>query len=225
MDDVIFGCVSQIGAQSANIARGVVLASNLPISVPATSVDRQCGSSQQAIHFAAQAVMSGTQDIVIAGGVENMTLVPIGSNAIAGMKEGHGAPMSENHKVKYPAQADEPTFSQFEGAELVATEFKCSRAEMEQFALESHQLATKATQEGRFKNEIIPVKVKDPKTGQDKIVAVDEGIRPNISLPAYVSPLSSHHSDIFIIRTHSFIRTHSSFGHIHHSYHSDRFLA
>jgi len=184
VDDVIFGCVSQVGAQAANVARGAVLASNLPISVPATTVDRQCGSSQQAIHFAAQAVMSGTQDIVIAGGVEIMSLVPLGANAVAGMKEGHGQPMSDIHMKKYPSEADQPTFSQFKGAELVAQEFKTSRKEMEEFALESHKRAAAATDSGKFKNEIIPVKGKDPKTGAEVLVSEDAGIRRDISLAA-----------------------------------------
>ena len=117
IDDVIFGCVSQSGAQSGNIARNAVLASSLPESVPGTTVDRQCGSSQQAIHFAAQAVMSETQDIVIAGGVEVMSIVPIGASITDGMDANHGFPFNaEGIQKNYP----DVFFSQFTGAELVA---------------------------------------------------------------------------------------------------------
>lgn len=179
VDDVIFGCVSQVGAQGANIARTVVLSSCLPETVPATSVDRQCGSSQQAIHFAAQAVMSGTQDIVIAGGVEVMSQVPIGASVMDGASAGHGVPMSEGMKKRYPAYADEPTFSQFHGAEMMAKQFKCSREEMEKFATQSHLRAAAATKSGAFKNEIVPVMGTKPKSEERVELSVDEGIRPN----------------------------------------------
>ena len=116
IEDVIFGCVDQVGAQAANIARNAVLASALPESVPGTTVDRQCGSSQQAIHFAAQAVMSGVHDVVIAGGVEAMSQVPIGGNAIAGYKAGMGTPYGKGMKARYPGVK----FNQFAGAEMMA---------------------------------------------------------------------------------------------------------
>ena len=123
IDDVIVGCVTQSGAQAGNIARNMVLASSkVPESVPGTSVDRQCGSSQQAIHFAAQAVMSGVQDVVIAAGVEHMTSVPIGGNIAAGFKAGHGLPMDETMMGKYGKRLKERgqrMFSQFEGAEIL----------------------------------------------------------------------------------------------------------
>ena len=121
VDDVIFGCVSQIGAQTGNIARSSVLgSSSLPLSVPGTTVDRQCGSSQQAFHFAAQAVMSGTQEMVIAGGVESMTRVPMGAAIMDALKEGHGQPWdSKGIAAKYP----NVQFSQFMGAEMVAKEW------------------------------------------------------------------------------------------------------
>jgi len=178
IDDVIFGCVSQIGAQAGNIARNVVLSSSLPESVPGTSVDRQCGSSQQALHFAAQAVMSGTQDVVVAGGVEIMSLVPIGSNIRDGMANGRGLPMSEGIQRRYP---DVGMFSQFEGAELVAQKYGISRAEMEKLALASHHRAMKATKAGHFRREIVEVKGINKKTGEEIVVDKDEGIRPNIS--------------------------------------------
>lgn len=173
IDDVIFGCVSQIGAQGGNLARNVVLSSKLPESVPGTTVDRQCGSSQQALHFAAQAVMSGTQDIVIAGGVEVMSLIPIGSNIMDGMAAGRGMPSGENIQKRYPGVM----FSQFEGAEIVAEKFNVSREEMEELAYNSHKRAAEATKEGRFKNEIIPVKGFDKKKNEEVVHQVDEGIR------------------------------------------------
>jgi len=173
IDDVIFGCVSQIGSQAGNLARNVVLSSKLPESVPGTTVDRQCGSSQQALHFAAQAVMSGTQDIVIAGGVEVMSLVPIGSNIMDGMAAGRGMPSGENIQKRYPGVM----FSQFEGAEIVAQKFNVTREEMEELAVNSHKRAYEATKEGRFKNEIIPVKGFDKKKNAEVVHDVDEGIR------------------------------------------------
>jgi len=179
VDDVVFGCVSQIGAQAGNIARSCVLASKLPESVPGTTVDRQCGSSQQAIHFAAQAVMSGTQDIVIAGGVEVMSLIPIGSNVMDGMGAGRGTPMSNNIQERYPGVA---MFSQFEGAEMVAKKFGVTRKEMEQAAFESHKRAAAATAKGLFKKEILPLKTTDPKTNKEVIHDKDEGIRPDTTL-------------------------------------------
>jgi acetyl-CoA C-acetyltransferase len=184
VDDVIFGCVSQIGAQSTNIARNAVLASKLPVSVPATTVDRQCGSSQQAIHFAAQAVMSGTQDIVIAGGVEVMSLITIGANAVVGLKAGLGAPVSDKIGEKFPEAAGQPVFSQFVGAELVAKEFGLARAELDAFAAESHARAARAQKAGAFANEIVPVAGKDPKTGADAVLAHDEGVRAGVTAEA-----------------------------------------
>eukprot|EP01094_Clydonella_sp_ATCC50884_P011400 TRINITY_DN2118_c0_g1_i2.p1 TRINITY_DN2118_c0_g1~~TRINITY_DN2118_c0_g1_i2.p1 ORF type:complete len:415 (-),score=145.18 TRINITY_DN2118_c0_g1_i2:364-1608(-) len=174
VDDVVFGCVMQIGAQSANIGRGVVLSSKvLPISVPGTTVDRQCGSSQQAIHFAAQAVMSGTQDCVVAGGVEVMSLVPIGSAVMDGMAAGRGQPKGEAMEERWPGEP----FSQFKGAELLAQKHNLQRDEMEAMAHESHRRAHTATAEGRFSREIVPVQGHDKKTGEGVLHDKDEGIR------------------------------------------------
>ena len=151
IDDVIFGCVDQVGAQSGNLARNSVLASSLPESVPGTTVDRQCGSSQQAIHFAAQAVMSGTQDVVIAGGVEAMSMVPIGASVKDGFDAGHGFPFNaDGIAARYPGVF----FSQFTGAELVADKWKLSREDLDNFALESHQKAKHATEMKYFDLEI-----------------------------------------------------------------------
>ena len=187
IEDVIFGCVDQVGAQSANIARNAVLASRLPESVPGTTVDRQCGSSQQALHFAAQAVMSGVHDVVIAGGVEVMSLVPLGGNAIAGHKAGMGSPYGLGMKKRYPGAK----FNQFAGAEMIAERWGFSREELDRFGLASHERAARATREGRFAREIAPVEV-TLEDGSSEKFAADEGIRSDASLDAMASlkPLS-----------------------------------
>ena len=180
IDDVIFGCVDQVGAQSGNLARNSVLASCLPESVPGTTVDRQCGSSQQAIHFAAQAVMSGTQDVVIAGGVEAMSMVPIGASVKDGFDAGHGFPFSaEGIAKRYPGVF----FSQFTGAELVAEKWKLSRENLDAFALESHQKAKHATEMKYFDKEILPLAGRNEHNDNDMVFA-DEGIRFDASLKA-----------------------------------------
>ena len=178
VDDVIFGCVDQVGAQSGNIARNAVLSSSFPESVPGTSVDRQCGSSQQAIHFAIQAVMSGTQDIVIGGGVEVMSMVPIGAAVKDGFDAGHGFPFdSDGMKKRYPGIF----FSQFTGAELVAEKWNLSREDLDKFALESHQKAANATDLNFFDREILPVQGKNSEGINDMVIA-DEGIRFDASI-------------------------------------------
>jgi acetyl-CoA acetyltransferase family protein len=188
VEDVIFGCVSQSGAQAGNIGRNCVLSSSLPESVPATSVDRQCGSGQQAIHFAAQAVMSETQDLVIAGGVESMTRVPIGANIIDSLKQGHGQPYDgEGILKRYPGVR----FSQFQGAELLAKKHGLTREELDEFAYQSHVKAAHATKEGRFKREIAPITVK-LEDGRELVHEVDEGIRfePSLEKTKALEPLS-----------------------------------
>ena len=178
VDDVIFGCVDQVGAQSGNIGRNAVLASSLPESVPGTSVDRQCGSSQQAIHFAAQAVMSGTQDVVIAGGVEVMSLVPIGASVKDGYDAGHGFPFNaEGIEKRYPGVF----FSQFTGAELVAKKWNLTRDILDNYAYNSHLKAKNATDLSYFNKEILPVKGKND-NGDDSMVMSDEGIRYDCSV-------------------------------------------
>ena len=180
IDDVIFGCVDQVGAQSGNVARNAILASSLPESVPGTSVDRQCGSSQQAIHFAIQAVMSGTQDVVIGGGVEIMSMVPIGASIKDGYEAGHGLPFdSEGMKTRYPGIF----FSQFTGAELMAEKWNLSRQDLDNFALSSHQKAMLAVEGKYFDREILPVQAKNAE-GKSDIIFVDEGIRYDASLEA-----------------------------------------
>jgi len=175
VEDVIVGCVGQIGAQSMNLGRNIVLSSHvLPESVPGTTVDRQCGSSQQAIHFAAQAVMSGTQDVVIAGGVEIMSLVPMGSMIFDGAKNGRGQPQSKTINDRYKV-----VFSQFKGAELLAKKYNLSRGELDRFAVVSHSKAVQAQKKQAFKNEIIPLMGRDKKTGAQVLHDADEGVRPN----------------------------------------------
>jgi len=177
VEDVIMGCVGQVGEQSTNVARNAVLASRLPESVPATSVDRQCGSSQQALHFAAQAVMSGTQDIVIAAGVESMTRVPMGLSVALPAQNGFGVPKSPRMEERYP----NIQFSQFSGAEMVAEKYKLTRDRLDRYAFESHQRAIAATQGGAFKDEIVPIEIKDA-DGAASLHTIDEGIRFDASL-------------------------------------------
>lgn len=190
IEDVIMGCVMQVGEQSTNIARNAVLASKLPESVPGTSIDRQCGSSQQAIHFAAQAVMSGTQDVVIAAGVESMTRTPMGSSLFLAQKANMAEHyMGPNIRERYP---DVPEFSQFLGAEMMAKKYGFSREDLHKFALESHKRAIAATEAGRFKKEIVPVQANLAEGGlQDEMHLVDEGIRFDATLEgiASVKPL------------------------------------
>ncbi|NVE94755.1 acetyl-CoA C-acetyltransferase [Altererythrobacter lutimaris] len=177
IDDVVTGCVTQAGEQAMQVGRMGVLASKLlPQSTPAVSIDRQCGSSQQAIQFAAQAVMSGTQDAVIASGVESMSRVPMGSNATFHMKEGLGHYMSPDIQAKYPGVQ----FSQFMGAEMLVKKHGFSKDELDQFALSSHEKAIAATQSGAFESEIVPVAVETPE-GED-MHTVDEGIRFDATL-------------------------------------------
>jgi acetyl-CoA acetyltransferase family protein len=170
VDDVILGCVSQCQEQGGNIARHAVLSSTLPISVPGTTIDRQCGSSQQAIHFAAQAVMSGTQDIVVAGGVESMTRIPMFSN----MPGDKGGPVDAAIAAKFSTKA--PFFSQFVGAEMMGVEFGVRRDEMDAFAARSHARAAAAQAAGVFDGEIVPVDGVD-KDGAAVAHAKDEGVR------------------------------------------------
>ena len=177
VEDVIMGCVMQVGEQSTNVARNAVLASKLPESVPGTSVDRQCGSSQQALQFAAQAVMSGTMDIVIAAGVESMTRVPMGLSVALPAQNGFGLPKSPNQEARYP----NIQFSQFVGAEMVAEKYGLTKDDLDQFSYESHQRAIAATQAGAFKNEIVGIEVTDA-DGNVTIHNVDEGIRFDASL-------------------------------------------
>lgn len=184
VEDVIMGCVSQAGEQATNIARNAVMASRLPESVPATSLDRQCGSSQQALHFAAQAVMSGTMDCVIAAGVESMTRVPMFSPNELHRKAGLGVYMSPGIEARYPGVQ----FSQFNGAEMIARKYGMSKQQLDEYALESHRRAIVATHDGRFAREVIPLQARrNDGTVMDEMHTVDEGIRFDATLEAIAS--------------------------------------
>jgi acetyl-CoA C-acetyltransferase len=155
VDDVVFGNVDTIGPHAGDIARTCWLVAGMPQEVPGTTVDRQCGSAQQAVHFAAQGVMSGTQDLVVAGGVQNMSMIPIMSAMVAGQQYGHETPFSES--PGWQARYGDQEVSQFHGAELIAEKWDISREEMEDFAIESHERAIRARAEGRFEHEIVPL--------------------------------------------------------------------
>ncbi len=179
IEDVIMGCVDQAGEQAVNIARNAVLASKLPESVPGTSVDRQCGSSQQALHFAAQAVMSGAMDCVIAAGVESMTRVPMGMPASLPQKHGFGSYKSPAMEARYPGVF----FSQFTGAEMMVKKYGLSKDELDAFALQSHQRAKAATETGQFADEIVPVPVRLADGSlTEEMHERDEGIRYDATL-------------------------------------------
>jgi acetyl-CoA acyltransferase len=179
VDDVIMGCVSQVGEQAFNVGRSAVLAAGWPESVPATTIDRQCGSSQQALHFAAQGVMSGAYDVVVAAGVEVMTRVAMGSS----IGKDAGWPFGPRVAERY-----EPVGglkNQGIGAEMIADQWGISREELDEFSVESHRRAARATAEGRFEHEIIPVYVRDDHgLATDELMTSDEGIRPNSSVEA-----------------------------------------
>jgi acetyl-CoA C-acetyltransferase len=179
IEDVIMGCVDQVGEQAVNVARNAVLASKLPESVPGTSVDRQCGSSQQALHFAAQAVMSGAMDCVIAAGVESMTRVPMGLPATLAQKNGFGTYKSPAMEARYPGVF----FSQFTGAEMMSRKYGLSKDALDAYALQSHQRARAATETGQFAAEIVPVPVRLADGSlTDEMHARDEGIRYDATL-------------------------------------------
>ncbi|MCE7795446.1 acetyl-CoA C-acetyltransferase [Sphingobium sufflavum] len=173
VEDVIAGCVTQAGEQAFALGRNLVLASRLPDTVPAVTIDRQCGSSQQALQFAAQAVMSGTQDMIIACGVESMTRVPMGSNVLLHQQAGIGiGPWPDSIQNRYGVKE----FSQFVGAQMIADKYGLSREAMDAYALQSHQRAAAATQTGQFAREIIPI------VTENGPFAVDEGIRYDASM-------------------------------------------
>ncbi len=183
VDDVILGCVMQVGEQAVNVARNAVLASALPRSVPGTTLDRQCGSSQQALHFAAQAVMSGQMDLVIAGGVESMSRVPMMASVALPAKAGMGHYQDGELRRRYARD-----FSQFTGAELLAQQFGLGRDDLDAYALESHRKAADATRSGAFAGEILPLPVRRRQSGEagsnagpeelaDAMHTQDEGIR------------------------------------------------
>ena len=183
VEDVIMGCVGQAGEQAFHIGRNAVLASSLPTSVPAVTIDRQCGSSQQAVQFAAQAVMSGTQDVVIAAGVESMTRVPMGLPVTLPMQHGIGSgPFSKRIQERFGVTM----FSQFTGAEMIAEKYQFRKEQLDAFALESHRKAAAATEAGAFEEEIVLLKVVDAE-GKESLHTRDEGIRYDATLEGIAS--------------------------------------
>ena len=182
VDDVIMGCVMQVSEQSLNVGRNAVLAAGWPESVPATSIDRQCGSSQQAIHFAAQGVMAGAYDIAVAAGVESMTHTPMGSSVVRDFGFPFGPRMMERY-------ADEEGHSRLKGqgigAEMIADQWGISREALDAYSVRSHLRAARATEEGRFEREIVPVPVRDEEGNDtDETFAADEGIRSDSTMEA-----------------------------------------
>jgi acetyl-CoA acyltransferase len=174
VDDVIMGCVMQVAEQSLNIGRNAVLAAGWPESVPATTIDRQCGSSQQAVHFAAQGVMAGAYDVVVAAGVESMTRTPMGSSVVREL----GFPFGPRMMARYADKGG--LVGQGIGAEMIADQWGISREELDAFSAQSHQRAARATAEGRFENEIVPVAIRDDEgKDTDETLTSDEGIRPD----------------------------------------------
>jgi acetyl-CoA acyltransferase len=177
VDDVIMGCVMQVGEQALNIGRNAVLAAGYPESVPSTTIDRQCGSSQQALHFAAQGVMAGAYDVVIAAGVEHMTHTPMGSSVVRDL----GFPFGPKMMERYAERGG--LVSQGISAEMIADQWDLSRQDLDAFGARSQQFAARATAEGRFEREILPVTVKDDEGAlTDEVFASDEGIRPDTTV-------------------------------------------
>jgi acetyl-CoA acyltransferase len=174
VDDVIMGCVMQVGEQALNIGRNAVLAAGYPESVPSTTIDRQCGSSQQALHFAAQGVMAGAYDVVIAAGVEHMTHTPMGSSVVRDL----GFPFGPKMMERYAERGG--LVSQGISAEMIADQWDLSRQDLDAFGARSQQLAARATAEGRFEREILALSVKDDEGGAtDETISTDEGVRPD----------------------------------------------
>jgi acetyl-CoA acyltransferase len=177
VDDVIMGCVMQVAEQSLNVGRNAVLAAGFPESVPATTLDRQCGSSQQALHFGAQGVIAGAYDIVIGAGVEVMSRTPMGASVVRDL----GYPFGPRMMARYAERGG--LVGQGEGAELIAEQWGITRDDMDEFAVRSHQRAAQATAEGRFERELIPVAIKDDdRNDTDELITTDEGIRPDSSV-------------------------------------------
>jgi acetyl-CoA C-acetyltransferase len=209
VDDVIMGCVSQIGPQALNIARTAWLSAGLPQSVPGVTIDRQCGSSQQALHFAAQGVMSGTQDLVVAAGVENMGMIPIGSNTKFAVDA--GLPVrGEGWAERYGGQE----ISQFRGAQLICEKWGFKRGDLERFSLESHRRAARAIDEGRFEAEIEPIAGVTQDEGVRRDTSLEkmaglEPLRPGWEITAAVSSQISVGASALLVASEEAVRRHN----------------
>jgi acetyl-CoA C-acetyltransferase len=209
VDDVIMGCVSQIGPQALNIARTAWLSAGLPQSVPGVTIDRQCGSSQQALHFAAQGVMSGTQDLVVAAGVENMGMIPIGSNTKFAVDA--GLPVrGEGWAERYGDQE----ISQFRGAQLICEKWGFKRGDLERFSLESHRRAARAIDEGRFEAEIEPIAGVTQDEGVRRDTSLEkmaglEPLRPGGEITAAVSSQISVGASALLVASEEAVRRHN----------------
>jgi acetyl-CoA acyltransferase len=177
IDDVIMGCVMQVGEQAVNVGRNAALAAGFPESVPATTIDRQCGSSQQALHFAAQGVMAGAYDVVIAAGIEHMTHTPMGSSVVRDL----GYPFGPEMMARYAERGG--LVSQGISAEMIADQWGISRQDLDEYAARSQKYAARAAAEGRFENEIVPLAIKDDEGNvTDEMLVIDEGIRPDTTV-------------------------------------------
>jgi acetyl-CoA C-acetyltransferase len=212
VEDVIFGCCDTIGSQSGDIARTCWLAAGLPEHVPGVTIDRQCGSSQQSVHFAAQAVMSGTSDLVVAGGVQNMSAIPISSAMTLAQPLGFPDPFSGSKG--WVARYGAGEVSQFKGAEMIAEKWNISREDMEAFAFESHQRAIRATDERRFQNEIIPFgdlgHDEGPRrdTSREKMAKL-QTLLPGGRLTAAVSSQISDGATALLVASEQAVKTHN----------------
>ncbi|MFC4584523.1 acetyl-CoA C-acetyltransferase [Sphaerisporangium corydalis] len=211
VEDVVFGCVDTVGPQAGDIARTCWLAAGMPEEVPGVTVDRQCGSSQQAVHFAAQAVQSGNADLVVAGGVQSMSLVPISQAMVAGQALGFANPFAGSKG--WEARYGKGEVSQFSGAEMIAERWDVSRAAMEEFAFESHRRALAAIDEGRFVREIAPLEgvLDDEGPRRDTTLAKMAGLRTLVEGGRLTAALSSQISDgaaALLIASEEALRTH-----------------
>src|SRR2546429_939784 len=209
VDDVIMGCVSQIGPQTFDIARSAWLSAGLPESVPGVTVDRQCGSSQQAVHFAAQAVMSGTQDLVIAAGVESMSIVTMGSTVTLAMQAGMPAPFGTGWRERYGG----PEISQFRGAQLICEQWGLKRSQLEEFALESHQRSVRAIDEGPFEPQIVPLAGFSQDEGPRRDTSLEKmaglvPLRPDWEITAAVASQISDGAGALLIASEEALRRH-----------------
>jgi len=211
VDDVILGCLDNIGPQAGDIARTAALAAGLPETVPGVTIDRQCGSSQQAVHFAAQAVMSGTADLIVAGGVQNMSQIPLMSSVTAGEAFGVRDPYSGS--TRWRARYGDETISQFRGAEMIAEKWGIDREAMEQYALESHRRALQAIAGGRFAAEILPYQQMTTDEGPradttpEKMAALPS-LTPGGRLSAAVASQSSDGASGMLIASAEAVRRH-----------------